>query len=254
MEVYKNFAQVYDIFMIDTPYNEWIEYIKRIWNKYDFNPNIIAELGCGTGNITIGLAKEGYDMIGIDISEDMLTSAKEKTYKENLNILYLLQDMREFELYGTVECIISLFDSINYITEEEDLLKVFKLVNNYLAPKGIFIFDINTEYKFKNILSSNTFAETTENAGYIWENFYDEKEKINEYCMNFFIKQEQTNCYKRFEEFHYEKAYKIDKIEELLKQSGLKLLDVYDAFTFELPSANSERVYFVAQEVKKTLN
>ncbi len=235
--------------MSDIPYNEWIEYLKNIWTKYNFKPKLIAELGCGTGNITTLLAKQNYDMIGIDISEDMLIIAKEKALKQSLNILYLSQDMRYFELYGTVDCIISLCDSINYITSSEDLLKIFKLVNNYLEPKGIFIFDINTEYKYKNILASNTFAETTKDAAYIWENFYDEEQKINEYYMNFFVKHKVN--YKRFEEFHYQKAYSINEIKMFIEESGLKLLDVYDAFTFDEPKFDSERVYFIVQEIKK---
>lgn len=251
MEAYKSFAQVYDLFMNDIPYDKWIEYLINIWRKYNYKPKLIAELGCGTGNITIELAKKNYDMIGIDISEDMLTVAKEKSIKEKSDILYLLQDMREFELYGTVDCIISLFDSLNYIRDEKDLLNIFKLVNNYLNPNGLFIFDMNTEYKFSKLLNSNTFAETTEDVAYIWENFYDETKKINEYYINFFIKEGETNKYKRFEEFHYEKCYNIDTIKKLLAQSELKLLGVYDAFTFNEPLENSERIYFIAQEVKK---
>lgn len=245
MESYKDFAQIYDLFMNDVPYKKWVLYLKRIWNKYNFNPKLIAELGCGTGNITIQLANKNYDMIGIDISEDMLAIAKQKS--EGLNILYLSQDITHFELYGTVDCIISLCDSLNYILKTNDLFKVFKLVNNYLNPKGLFIFDINTEYKFKNILGTNTFAETKSNAAYIWENFYNKNKKINEYYLNFFIKQTQTN-YKRFKEIHYERAYSINTIKKLLKKSNLKLLAVYDAFTFNKPKKDSERIYFVVQK------
>ncbi len=248
MDIYKSFAQVYDLFMSDIDYKSWIKYLKQLWAKYNFNPKLIAELGCGTGNITIELAKRGYDMIAIDISEDMLAVAQKKS--NNLDILYLLQDMIEFELYGTVDCIISLCDSINYITDENDLLKVFKLVNNYLEPKGLFIFDINTEYKFEKLLSNNTFAQTDEKACYIWENFYDENEKINAYYMNFFIKK-QNNYYQRFEETHYQKAYKINEIQNLLNKANLKLLDVFDAFTFNKPRNESDRVYFIAQEITK---
>lgn len=245
MESYKDFAQIYDLFMNDVPYKKWVLYLKRIWNKYNFNPKLIAELGCGTGNITIQLANKNYDMIGIDISEDMLAIAKQKS--EGLNILYLSQDITQFELYGTVDCIISLCDSLNYILKTNDLFKVFKLVNNYLNPKGLFIFDINTEYKFKNILGTNTFAETKSNAAYIWENFYNKNKKINEYYLNFFIKQTQTN-YKRFKEIHYERAYSINTIKKLLKKSNLRLLAVYDAFTFNKPKKDSERIYFVVQK------
>jgi SAM-dependent methyltransferase len=251
MEAYRNFAQVYDLFMEDTPYDEWVDYLKKLWERYNLKPNLIADLGCGTGTITRILAKDGYDMIGIDISEDMLAVAREKATEQEQDILYLLQDMREFELYGTVDCIISLFDSINYITEKEDLFEVFKLANNYLEPGGLFIFDVNTEYKFEKILSSNTFAQTSDEAAYIWENFYDKEEKINEYYMNFFIKQHNNSAYERFEEFHYEKAYSVEEITVLLEKAGLKLLDAFDAFTFEKPKKDSQRLYFVAQEIKK---
>lgn len=249
MSIYENFAQVYDIFMQDTPYKQWVEYIEKIWQKFNLKPNLIAEIGCGTGNILNILAEKGYDLIGIDNSFQMLAKAKEKSTKEN--ILYLQQDMREFELYGTVDCILSICDSINYILEEEELLQVFKLVNNYLEPKGIFIFDINTVYKFKNILASNSFSETTEDSAYTLENYFDEDENINEFYTNFFIKDENTNLYHRFEEVHYEKAYEIEKIKELLEKAGLKFLAVYDEITFNEPKENSERIFFVAQEITK---
>lgn len=250
MGAYESFATVYDMFMEETDYAMWVAYLHKIWEKQNCQPKLIAELGCGTGNITQLLAKEGYGMIGIDISEDMLAEAKNKAEKEKLDILYLLQDMREFELYGTVNCIISLYDSLNYITEEKELLEVFRLVNNYLHPKGLFIFDMNTEYKFKNLLAQNSFGETRENAAYIWENYYDEQEKINEFYMNFFIKQSDGR-YERKEEYHYEKAYDIDTIKGLLEQSGLQLCGIYDAYTFNAPNEQSERIYVVAREVQK---
>jgi len=162
-----------------------------------------------------------------------------------------LQDMREFELYGTVDCIISLCDSLNYITDENDLLEVFRLADNYLEPNGLFIFDMNTEYKFKEILGNNTFAEAEEEAAYIWENFYDEEEKINEYYVSFFVRDKKSQMYRRFEEEHYEKAYSLETVKKLLNKAGLKFLAVYDAFTFDVPKAESERVYFIAQEIKK---
>lgn len=251
MEAYESFASVYDIFMGDIEYSGWAEYIHNIWNRENFTPKLIADLGCGTGTISRIFAKEGYSVIGIDNSEDMLAQAKKKAQEEGLDILYLLQDMREFELYGTVNCIISLFDSLNYVIEEKELFKVFQLVNNYLHPGGLFIFDLNTEYKFETILGQNTFAQTTENAAYIWENTYDEAEKINEFYMNFFIK-EKNGTYRREEEFHYEKAYSIDTILSLLSKSGLALCGVYDAYTFDAPKKDSERIYIVAKEVMKT--
>ncbi|MEA5084532.1 MAG: class I SAM-dependent methyltransferase [Lachnospiraceae bacterium] len=250
MEAYSGFAEVYDRFMNNINYDEWIEYLHKLWEKLNINPKLIAELGCGTGNITGRLAKESREMIGIDLSEEMLWVAKQKAEKENLDILYLCQDMCEFELYGTVDIVLSLCDSLNYITEKEDLAEVFRLVNNYLEPKGYFIFDLNTEHKFKNVLAENTFGETDEKMAYIWQNSYDEEEKINEYYVNFFIA-DKSGKYERIEECHYERAYSIEEIKEVIAESKMKFVAAYDAFTFDVPRLNSERIYIIAQECGK---
>lgn len=247
--IYKNFAAIYDILMQDVPYNEWVLYIRKIMDKFSYIPKTILDLGCGTGTITQFLAQKGYDTIGIDISEDMLLVAKSKAKKLNLDILYLCQDITSFELYGTVDCIISLCDTLNYITNELDLLKVFKLVNNYLEPNGLFIFDLNTRYKFKEVMADNVFAETYDNCAYIWDNYYYENKKINEYMLTIFIKEGLQ--YSRYEEIHYEKAYSIKTIRDLLTESGLKLEAVYDDNSFNRPNNKSERIYFVAREQGK---
>jgi SAM-dependent methyltransferase len=213
--------------------------------------NIIAELGCGTGNMTIPLSREGYDMIGIDLSPQMLSKAMDKARAEEQDILFLQQDMREFELYGTVDAIISICDSINYITEPNELLEVFKLVNNYLDPGGLFIFDINTIYKFENILAQNSFCETSDSSAYTWENYYDSETGINEFYTNFFIEDEETHLYSRHEEFHYERGYSIDEITELLNKAGLKLEAVYDELSLHAPTDKSKRIFFVAREIQK---
>ncbi len=250
MEVYGEFARVYDLFMEQTLYENWIDYILKIWKKYELEPKYVLDLCCGTGTITTKLYERGYDVIGIDFSEEMLCIAQEKALETNSEILYLKQDIREFELYGTVESIICLCDSLNYILDYSEIFKIFKLVNNYLSPDGIFIFDINTEYKYKNILADNTFSEAFEEGAYIWENYYNTETKINEYNMDFFIKC-NNGYYERFEEIHKQKAHSMDKTSELLESSGLKILDIYDAFTFNIPTENSERVCFVARECLK---
>ena len=190
-------------------------------------------------------------MIGIDVSENMLSIAREKAFQNNVDVLYLQQDMREFELYGTVDCIISVCDSLNYILDEEELLQTFKWVNNYLNPKGLFIFDLNTEYKYKCILGENTFVENEEEASYIWENNYDDEDKLNEYQLTLFIKHPSKEYYSKFEEFHYEKMYSIETITHLIKEAGMEMLAVYDAYTFDTPKENSERIYFVTREKGK---
>ena len=187
MSSYESFARVYDLFMDNIPYEEWCGYLTGLLEDQGIRDGLVLELGCGTGNMTRLLAKKGYDMIGVDNSVDMLEIAMEKKEEEGQDILYLLQDMREFELYGTVRAVVSVCDSMNYLTEEEDLLEVFRLVNNYLDPGGIFIFDLNTEYKYEEILGEATIAEDREDASFIWDNYYDPEEQINEYDLALFI-------------------------------------------------------------------
>lgn len=250
MGAYESFASVYDLFMDDVDYDCWVKYIEEIWKKFNVNPELICELGCGTGNITLRLAEKGYDIIGVDLSADMLSEARKKAAEKGLDVLFLLQDMREFELYGTVNSILCLCDSLNYITEDEDIQEVFDLVNNYLHPGGVFIFDLNTEYKFREIYGQNTFSQVDDDAVYIWENYYDEEEKINEYYLNFFVKN-SGGTYDRTQEEHYERAYSLDEIKRFIEKSGMKFEAAYDAFTFEPAREDSERIYVVAREIQK---
>ena len=250
MEQYTNFAKVYDLFMDNVPYDKWVEQIKDILYKENIKDGLICDLGCGTGAITERLANLGYDMIGIDNSYDMLDVAMEKKYASGNDILYLCQDMREFELYGTVRAIISRCDSLNYIRELSELKEVFAWVNNYLDPDGLFIFDMNTEYKYQNILGDNTFAEVREQASFIWENTYDSDKRINEYDLNLFIKLEGDN-YKRFEERHVQKAYTFDEILSAIDSSNMVLEKYLDADTYGDVSEKTERILFVAREKGK---
>lgn len=250
MEQYTNFAKVYDLFMDNVPYDKWVEQIKDILYKENIKDGLICDLGCGTGAITERLANLGYDMIGIDNSYDMLDVAMEKKYASGHDILYLCQDMREFELYGTVRAIISRCDSLNYIRELSELKEVFAWVNNYLDPNGLFIFDMNTEYKYQNILGDNTFAEVREQASFIWENTYDIDKRINEYDLNLFIKLEGDN-YKKFEERHVQKAYTFDEILSAIDSSNMVLEKYLDADTYGDASEKTERILFVAREKGK---
>lgn len=254
MSSYESFARVYDLFMDNIPYEKWCEYLAGLLKEYGITDGLVLELGCGTGNITRLLADKGYDMIGVDNAPDMLEIAMEKKETEGQDILYLLQDMREFELYGTVKAVVSICDSMNYIIEEEELLEVFRLVNNYLDPKGIFIFDMNTEYKYREILGENTIAENREDASFIWDNYYDCEEQINEYDLTLFIPEEEAgkNIYRKYEEIHYQRAYDIEEVKNLLAKAGMEFVAVYDALTHRPPRAVSERVYIIAREKGKT--
>lgn len=246
MEAYSGFAQVYDMFMDDTPYEEWCEFTIEQLRENGVQQGLVLDMGCGTGKMTRMLADKGYDMIGVDFSMEMLEIAQEHEAKREQGILYLCQDIREFELYGTVQAIVSNCDCVNYITEEEDLLQVFKLVNNYLDPGGIFFFDFNTKYKYEEMLAENTFAENRDKGSFIWENYYDEESRINQYDLTLFIKQDQL--YEKFEETHFQRAYTLEEIKRLLAEAGLEFVAAYDDYTCQEVHEESGRVCVIARE------
>lgn len=248
---YGNFAAVYDTFMDNIPYGKWGAYLHGLLNEYGIEDGLVLDLGCGTGSMTELLASLGYDMIGVDSSVDMLEIALEKKEKSGYDILYLQQDMREFELYGTVRAVVSICDSLNYITEPEELEQVFHWVNNYLDMDGVFIFDFNTEYKYREILGDRTIAENREDCSFIWDNYYYEEERINEYELSLFIKDEKFasdggEIYQKYQETHFQRGYTLAEMKELVQSAGMRFFAAYDAFTREEPSDTSERIYVIA--------
>lgn len=251
MEAYTGFAEVYDLFQDNVPYEEWCEYLAGLLEEYGVTAGLVLDLGCGTGSLTERLAGRGYDMIGVDNSGEMLEIAMEKRVRSGRNILYLLQDMREFELYGTVRAVVSICDSMNYMMEYRDLVQVFRLVNNYLDPRGVFIFDLNTEYKYRELLADNTFAEAREESSFIWDNFYDESSGINEYDLTLFIREGQL--YRKYEETHFQKAYSLDEVKRAALEAGMEFVAAYDACTRNPVREDSERIYVIMREQGKTM-
>lgn len=250
MEAYTGFAAVYDTFMDNIPYEEWSEYLTEVLKNHGITDGLLLDLGCGTGNMTELLAKAGYDMIGIDNAEEMLQIAMDKKRYTGHDILYLLQDMREFELYGTVRGIVCVCDSINYILGEEELTEVFRLVNNYLDPGGVFVFDFNTTYKYREVLADATIAEARDDCSFIWDNYYYEEEGINEYELSLFVRQ-RDDIYQRYQETHLQKAYDPEKIKALLKKAGMVFEAAYDGFSKAPVRADSERIVMIAREKGK---
>ena len=252
---YTSFAEVYDTFMDNVPYGEWCGYLTGLLRDFGVSDGLVAELGCGTGTMTELLSARGYDMIGVDISEDMLSMAMEKRDRSGSDILYLCQDMRELELYGTVRAVVSVCDSMNYLTEYRDLVKVMGLANNYLDPGGVFIFDLNTVYKYRELLGNRTFAEDREHESFIWENTFDEESGINEYGLSIFVDSGLADgdipLYHKYEETHYQRAYSLDEVERAAREAGMRLEAVYAAFTRKDPAADSERVYVILREQGK---
>lgn len=277
MEAYGDFAGVYDELMDNTPYDQWAERLDSLIRKYGVsrpdrdaegtrNPegtrnmegalaaerNLVVDLGCGTGTLTELMYGMGYDMIGVDLSESMLNIAMGKKSQSGSEILYLLQDMRELELYSTVGTVYSVCDSLNYILEEDELLRVFALVNNYLFPGGIFIFDFNTDYKYREVIGNTTIAENREDCSFIWENYYDPEEELNEYDLTVFVRQE-GDSFRKFSEVHLQRGYTLEQMVSLLEKAGMALVETVDAETAGPVTPESERIYIVAREQGKEI-
>ncbi|MBQ8816187.1 MAG: class I SAM-dependent methyltransferase [Lachnospiraceae bacterium] len=277
MESYTDFAEVYDEFMDATPYRVWCERLSKIIDTYGISKksneadrtglseeelaltserDLILDLGCGTGTLTELMAEAGYDMMGIDMSYDMLQIAMEKQEESGHDIMYLCQDMRELELYCTVGTVICVCDSINYVLEDEEVIETFKRVNNYLFPKGLFIFDFNTDYKYREVIGDTTIAENREDCSFIWENFYDEESRINEYDLTVFVKEdgdmeEEEQFFRRFQETHFQRGYDLQEMLRFAAEAGLEFVCAMDADTEGEVTEVTERVLMVCREKGK---
>ena len=241
MESYRDFARVYDEFMDQTPYDEWLLNILNIFKEYKIDKDAqVLDLGCGTGKMARKLAREGYQVTAVDNSMDMLEIAASE---EDDHILYVLQDMVSLELPQQVDAAVSICDCMNYILEEEDLKEAFRRVREFLKEDGVFVFDMNSHYKYKEILACNTFAEDREDA--IWDNFYDEEERINEYQLSLFIQNEQ-GTYNKYEELHLQKAYEQEEVVSFLYEAGFSSVRVLDAETMDEVKEDTQRLYYIA--------
>lgn len=286
MEAYTDFAQVYDIFMEDVPYKQWADFLSSLIEAYGISKpvrsggasqragreqeteektgigegtddvqsavlaserDLVLDLGCGTGTLTQLLYDKGYDMIGVDCSEEMLQLAFDKKYETGSEILYLCQDMRELDLYSTVGTVISVCDSINYLLTDEDVIQTFRLVNNYLFPGGMFIFDFNTVYKYAEVIGDTTIAENREDCSFIWENYYSSGEHLNEYDVTIFTR-EKDDLFRRFTETHVQRGYTLEEMTGFLKKAGLTFVAALDEQTHQQPTETSERIYVIARE------
>lgn len=245
---YKEFAYIYDRLMKpDINYGHVADFIENLFIKYDKNPELIADLACGTGNVTIPLAKRGYDMIGVDISEQMLSVAREKAINAGADILFLNQDISKLDLYGTCDAFLCMIDGLNYIIEPKKIENMFKTVKScFINPGGLFIFDISSRYKLQNIIGNNTFIYDGDDVFYSWENKYAEKPALSKMYLNFFCKQ-RDGSYRRFYEEHLQRGHSVEELTKALKKAGFLNVEIFDGFSFAEPTEESERVLFVAQ-------
>ena len=243
MNSYGELAGIYDYFMhSDINYEKLADYIENIFTHYGINPELVCDLACGTGNVTIPLARRGYDMTAVDISPEMLDIARRKS--EGLDILYLNQNITNLDLYGTMGAFLCMIDGINYILPPKSLLKMFTRIKTYfMDPDALFIFDISTRYKLKHVIGENTFVHSDKNVFYIWQNRYIQDKNISDMLLTFFV--HSKNNYKRYEERHLQHAYSVSELKTLLKKSGFTHIDTYRPMTFEKPSKTDERIVFV---------
>ena len=242
MNGYGEFAVLYDKLTGDVNYEARCDYIEKIFARQKLTPKLICDLACGTGSVCLEMNKRGYDLIGVDVSLNMLSQAIAKS--ENTNILYLHQDITEFELYGTVDVFLCLLDSVNHLTEDGDVDKLFALVKNYLNPNGIFIFDVNTKYKFENILSDNIYTFEDEDVFYVWENNYENG--ICDMYVDFFVKNGED--YKRIKQDHSERYYSKKELSSLAKKHGFKIEGIYAELTFDKPKKDCQREFWVLKK------
>ncbi len=281
MTMYDEFALVYDELMDDIPYLRWADMLHRLIKQYGISRSgtskkrrdeeafcseqerleserdLVLDLACGTGTLTELMHQKGYDMIGVDISGDMLNAAIEKRDKSGSDILYLNQDMRKLDLFSTVGTVYCLCDSINYLLSCDDIEKVFKLVENFLYPGGLFIFDFNTVYKYEKIIGDRTIAENRDGVSFIWENYYYPDEHINEYDLTLFIEDsDESGYYRKVTETHLQRGYTLGEITQLLEKAGLDLVKAFvsDEETFSErevsvnESAEQERIFVAARK------
>jgi len=283
MEAYTDFAKVYDTFMDETPYDVWGDFVSSLIDKYGVSKpvkvsakspvtedsieyatvedsedalneekNLVVELGCGTGSFTQVMRNLGYDIMGIDMSPEMLNLARQKSADAGLDIMYLEQDMRELDLYCTAGTIVSVCDSVNYVLEDEEIIETFRLVNNFLYPGGVFIFDFNTLFKYRDVIGDTTIAENRDDCSFIWDNYYDDDSHINEYDLTIFAKVDsEKELFARSVETHYQRGYTLDEMKGFVEAAGLIFVTAIDADTHEDPTDDSERIYIVAREQGK---
>lgn len=244
---YSSFARYYDSLTLNVNYPQRAEYICQLLKKLKHSAGLTLDLACGTGSLTIELAKRGIDVYGIDGSSSMLSVAQQKAAEHDLKILFLCQKMQNIDLYGTVDTVICMLDSINHLTCETDILKTFKKVSLFLNPGGYFFFDLNTLYKHQKILGNNTFVYDTEDVYCVWQNQFDQRTNRVGITLDFFNR--EGNCYYRSTEHFYERAYDTELIVSMLSKAGFKMVGLFDDLSFNKPNDKTERIIIAARKV-----
>lgn len=247
MSSYTAFAEFYDALTTDVDYQKRAEYVCTLLARYDHPFGLTLDLACGTGSLTVELAQRGIDIYGVDGSSSMLTVAQQKAAESNTPLLFLCQQMQELDLFGTVDTVLCMLDSINHLIEEADVIQVFSRVSLFLNPGGYFVFDVNTPYKHRHVLGNHTFLYETEQIYCIWQNALEEETGIVEITLDFFARQ-QNGLYNRQTECFCERPYGTVDLARLLECAGLEPVAMYDDGTFTPASPQSERWMIIAKK------
>ena len=246
---YCNFAEYYDLLTEDIDYNNQAKYLTDIFRENGVSGGILLDLACGTASLSIPLAKSGFDVIAVDESEEMLSVAKSKLDEsDNLNVMLLCQSMQDLDLYGTIDAAVCMLDSLNHLDSFEDIKLAVSKVSLFMNVGGIFIFDMNTPYKHKEILGDNTFVIEEDNVFCVWQNEYEEFENTVYMTLDFFEKKDEN--YSRTTQYITEKAYDIDKTAKMLIATGFEVITIYDDMSKNPLNEESERAVFVTRKVK----
>lgn len=239
---YNEFAYIYDRLMhADIDYRKWCDYIENLFDMYGCVPDSVCELACGTGNITSILERRGYDMCGVDLSADMIEVARRKVRRSKL----ICENMASFKPHKKFDAFICMIDGINYVIAPKSVYEVFSNVKQSLNENGVFIFDVSSRYKLKNIIGDETFIHSEHDLFYSWQNRYIDRYNISDMYLNFFV--ERGGGYERFEERHLQRAYSEKELRCLLKKAGFNVIDVYDELSYDSPKKKSERLVFVCK-------
>ena len=247
---YGIFSSVYDILTENVEYEKIADKICSLLHRNGVDGGLLLDLGCGTGTLSFLLEQKGYDIIGVDASEDMLMMANEKKYDENSSAMFLCQKGEELDLYGTIDCAVSSLDTINHIDSLEKIEKVFSLVSLFMNMGGIFIFDMNTPYKHEEILGDNTFVYDMDEVYCVWQNSFNVKERTTNIDLDFFIKNEDDDGYERYSESFCEYSYSVQDITNIIEKTGFTLLGMYDDYSDNSPSEKTERITFVCKKTE----
>ena len=245
---YEYLAACYDQFTADVDYPRWADYVEKHFARASIPIRTVLDLACGTGSLTLELARRGYEMIGADCSEEMLALASEKCRDvEGEKPIFLHQSMEQLDLYGTIDACVCCLDSVNYVTDPQKLRRAFQRVHLFLMPGGLFLFDINTPEKLEG-LDGQVFLDETEDAYCVWRAEYSRRSRLCSYFMDIFRLDPHSGQWDRGEELHQERAYTVSELTEFLRQAGFRDIRTYGNLKLRPPHPGEERIFFAARK------